>query len=250
MEKREIRKTRFTLIELLVVIAIIGILASMLLPALKSARDRAHVAGCVSNLKQIGTAQGCYASDNDDFYAYTRFYWAILLLDNDYLPGDTDKDWNPYTTNECQVADGDNVIWCNSAKVNNPYLIANGGTKTDWAQHWAHYMKWGRSTYSINAVWNGTPTGSMSKQSYSNGKHPDPGTPLRLSNLYKPDRRFMIADGKYYGGYVANNYEIAAPHANISNLLFGDFHVESVARSSFPLIGTIWHSTTWPYGAP
>lgn len=60
----------FTLIELLVVIAIVALLAALLSPALKAAREKCRGIVCMNNLRQIGLAFVGYAHDNDDRFPF------------------------------------------------------------------------------------------------------------------------------------------------------------------------------------
>ena len=60
----------FTLIELLVVVAIIGILASLLLPALGKARKRSSAVKCSNNLKQLSVCMGQYMTENAEHPSY------------------------------------------------------------------------------------------------------------------------------------------------------------------------------------
>lgn len=91
----------FTLIELLVVIAIIAILASILMPALSSARERGRSATCLNNLKQIGTANVNYQEDNRGWY-----------IPNHYNEVTTQPGYDAYIGNFCTRYNGhDGQTW-------------------------------------------------------------------------------------------------------------------------------------------
>jgi len=81
------RAAAFTLLELLVVMAIIGVLASLLLPALSRSKESARAVACMSNLRQIGVGLQLYIQENNNHLPVMRDISSSTNPPTPVLPG-------------------------------------------------------------------------------------------------------------------------------------------------------------------
>ncbi|HEY3267171.1 MAG TPA: DUF1559 domain-containing protein [Armatimonadota bacterium] len=219
----------FTLIELLVVIAIIAILAAILFPVFAQAREKAAMAACASNMKQIGIGLYTYLNDYDECFPMNRYADASHPAGGT-LDGST-RNWRgslyPYVKS-------DGVMMCpsNPAAKRYPAVKEEGGV------------------YPISYSYNGSVFHEFSNS-------PTGLKPVRLSQIKDPVNTIVLLESRVPNpdlGLWAVDYVYGTdpnkgwfqPHKGARlNWVMADTHSTSMKLVQTMTPTEMWHDTRW-----
>lgn len=220
---RKIKITiHFTLIELLIVISIIAILSALLLPALKSAREKTKQISCASNLKQFGTANMMYAQDHNDYFPVNNEVRGMLW--DWQLSTYVNYDWNALLAHYSTPGGNFSIYHCPSGK---PVT-----DRTNYSSRGYGYNNnvFDGSKGKIGQINNSSKLVLMTDGSYGVDMDYIEGyTYCGISNASRINCYSVNTSGVPTGGWCIITYR----HNSRASVLFADAHVDCRKRSNY-----------------
>lgn len=233
---------KFTLIELLVVIAIIAILAALLLPSLRMAKEVAIQAVCKGRMKQVGIGCTMYANDNNMYWGPGLVYNVGDYTWNGITPGASGTIWLPWWSEKSMGQYVGNKYPGTTALANkykqpsNEVLICPKGeslwnaennpndrqNKTFMGMNWMNSSAWGqpKSNFMTTIRYDKDPVEFMLA---------NPGKYLPVSRAKNPDSVMALADvpsGYAWNSILVADEKISYCHLETTNISFIDGHVK------------------------
>lgn len=229
----------FSLIELLMCIAIMAVLVALLMPAIKSAKDRTKSVRCLNNLRQIGQGMLMYAADRGSFPYASHYDWWTDWAEN-IIPYMVKGNyvWNPQPWPNGLWQDASTGAWVDHdySQSRWDFFTCPAGPMPPAGLSWKYPHNYGCNEWVI----------PVNYKDYYVGGRPIPA--VKPQRLLRPSTLILVLDTGVMGPYNGDGPDTSWQFKVVTELAFVADPVGEKANGNVPCITPAANDTDTPLG--